>query len=525
MKRRISALFAVAFLASFPLARPLRACGDSLMSWVGAVATGGLSCAIEDAINTVKTLIDNVTRLISTLTHQVSEVVDLARAELGAAANDLRGLASQAEADLNGAAQLAAKVLEDVNRPQLKAISKAAGLEVATKPSVASTPPPGAASTPAGGVNRAAVAGAARSTGPAKAPASLGTATPVSGATAGGIPAAGGFAVAGSATAGSTMPGTAGPGGAVLANIPAEQKDILDAELRAKDAIESLKQKTNNPLNQVRQFANLAEQQVANAVGTALGIAEQALMSPLRALENVLNDLIAHPEKILNPNKIVDDAINQVTNQVNATLNQIFDAVIASARATLNNSNKPLQEALDQAATAKKIADAMQKLEKARTRSTLAGLNAVIPKNPMDTPHLVTHVALATHESGITALDLRRHKAMVAAPYARLDAAKLTARTVGVQMNSKIKGPWQQLQRLKAAPVRLDPSAKTKMDAEIARRFAGKTAAESAAEKRALLTEARAYFAKDPDTLHKVEIIIEGHPVINGRLGGLPAVQ
>ena len=63
------------------------------------------------------------------------------------------------------------------------------------------------------------------------------------------------------------------------------------------------------------------------------------------------------------------------------------------------------------------------------------------------------------------------------------------------------------------------------MDAEIARRFAGKTAAESAAEKRALLTEARAYFAKDPDTLHKVEIIIEGHPVINGRLGGLPAVQ
>jgi hypothetical protein len=299
----------------------------------------------------------------------------------------------------------------------------------------------------------------------------------------------------------------------------------MDALRRAKDAIDGLRPDITAPLNQVRQFAGQAEQQVANAVGSAAGIAENALMAPLRVLSNMLNGLLAHPERIFDPGSIVDDAINQVTNQVIATMNQVHDAVMSQATATLNLAHQPLQDVLDRSAAAKKVADAMQKLEKNRNRAALEGLNKVMPPQRVDSRALVSHVALATHASGIVALDLNKHKTMIAAPFARLSATKLTVRTVGTQMNAKLKGPWADFKRLKAAPVKLDPSAKPKMDAEIARRFAGKTATESAAEKRAMLAEARVRFAKDPELLRKVGIIIEGHPVINGRLGELPAVQ
>ncbi len=505
MNRRISAFATVAVLACFPLASSLRACCDDFWSCVGAVASGGLSCAIESLVNTVRTLIDNVGRLASTLANQVTDVVNLARTELGNAANDLRGLASQAESDFNAAAQLAATVVNDAARPAVVAVR--AGVSA---PAIATGAQPGVSvGAPA------APAGAASKSGGA----SVGKATPAIGKPAGGGmgPAPAGTALSGGASA---------PASQVIANLPADSKDILEALRRAKDAVDGLRPDITAPLNQVRQFAGQAEQQVANAVGSAVGIAENALLAPLRVLGNMLSDLVAHPERIFDPGSIVDDAINQVTNQVIATMNQVHDAVMSQATATLNLAHQPLQDVLDRSAVAKKIADAMQKLEKNRNRAALEGLNKVMPpQRGGDSRALVSHVALATHASGIVALDLNKHKTMVAAPYARLSAAKLTTRTVGTQMNSKLKNPWAEFKRLRAAPVKLDPSAKPKMEAEIARRFAGKTATESAAEKQAMLAEARTRFAKDPELLRKVVIIIEGHPVINGRLGGTSSAQ
>jgi hypothetical protein len=495
MKRRISAFIAVAVLACFPLASPLRACCDDAWSCIAAVASGGLTCAVESLVNTVRTLIDNVGRLVATLASQVSDVVNLARTELGNAANDIRGLASQAESDFNAAAQLAATVVNDASRPAV----------VAVRPGV--TPPTLATGAVPGIAVGAVVGGAAKGGGASVGKPSPGVAKPVGGGM--------GAAPAGNAMVG----GASAPVSGVIAQLPADPKDILEALRRAKDAVDGLRPDITAPLNQVRQFAGQAEQQVANAVGSAASIAENALMAPLRVLGNMLNDLVAHPERIFDPGSIVDDAINQVTTQVIATMNQVHDAVMSQARGTLNLAHQPLQDLLDRSATAKKVADAMQKLEKNRNKAALEGLNKVMPTHRGDSRALVTHVALATHSTGIVALDLNKHKTMIAAPFARLDAAKLTARVAGTQMNSKLKGPWAEFKRLKAAPVKLDPSAKPKMEAEIARRFAGKTAAESAEEKRAMLAEARVRFGKDPELLRKVLIVIEGHPVINGRLG------
>ena len=499
MNRRISAFATVAVLACFPLASPLRACCDDFWSCVGAVASGGLTCAIENLVNLVKTLVDNVTRLINTLASQVSDVVNLARTELGNAANDIRGLASQAESDFNAAAQLASTVVNDAARPVVVMV-RPGGL-----PPLASGVQATLGRAPAGGL--------------AKAP------------SVGGRAAVGGMALAPKGTA--PQGGGIAPATMALASMPVDSKDMMDALRRAKDAIDGLRPDITAPLNQVRQFAGQAEQQVASAAGSAAGIAENALMAPLRVLSNMLTGLVAHPERIFDPGSIVDDAINQVTTQVIGTMNQVHEAVMSQATATLNMAHQPLQDVLDRSATAKKIADAMQKLEKARTKAALEGLNKVVPQQRVDTRALVAHAAFATHASGIAVLDLNRYKSMAAAPYARLSATKLTARTMGVQINAKLKGPWAEFKRLKAAPIKVDPSAQAKVDSELNRRFAGKTPAQAEAEKRAMLAEARSRFAKDPVTLHKVEALLEGHQAIRSRLQlsgspvrtQLPAVQ
>jgi hypothetical protein len=487
MTSRFKVMATMAVMVCFPLASPLRACCDDFWGCVGAVATAGLSCAIESLLNLVRTLAANVGRLVTTLAGQVADVVNLARTELGNAANDIRGIASQAEADFNAAEQQAATVVTLAAKPWVKAAR-----------SSVPRPVPSAAPVPA----NPAPANPARVGASALAPIAS---TRSAGARAGIAPGA--------------APAAPAPSAQVAPALDLVNHEEMQVALgRAKAAIDTLRPEINAPLNQVRQFAGQAEQQVSNAVGSAAGIAERALLAPLQMLGGMLAGLLSHPERIFDPGRLVDDAINQVTSQVIGTMNQVHDAVMSQARGTLNLAHQPLQDLLDRSATAKKISDAMLNLERQRTRSAFDGLNAVVPARRLEVRALVSHTALATHASGVVALDLTKHKARIAAPYARLDAVKLTTRAVGTQMNAKLKGPWMEFKRLQVAPVKVDPSAKVKMDAEIARRFAGKTAAESAAEKRAMLAEARAHFASDPELLRKVSILIEGHPVINGRL-------
>lgn len=473
-------------LTLFPLAGPLQACCDDPWSCFAAVATGGLTCAIESLVNLVKTLSENVARLIATLGQQASDVINLARTELVGAANDVRGIASQAENDFNAAAQAAASIVDEATRPAVVAVRPPMSPAGITSPSRAV--PPGAAPAPVGGTPRS----------------GLGTAVPVGGVAP--VPKGG-------------PSGSASVGTVARIDLPVDQQELLDALRRAKQVIDDLRPDVTAPLNQIRQFATNAEQQVASAVTSAAGIAESALLAPLKVLGNMLSGLVAHPERIFDPGRIVDDAITQVTNQVIATMTQVHDMVMGQAKATLDQAQKPLHDVLDRASVAKKIADAMQKLQRAKTKSACDALNGLAPRQRLDVHGMVAHVAGFTHASGITAVNLDQHKSMAAAPFSRFAASRLTAKTVGIQAGAKLKGPWQEFKRIQATPPKVDPSAQAKVDADLERRFAGKTPAEAAAEKRAMLAEARARFAKDPKTLQKVEALLESHRVIRGHVG------
>lgn len=484
MKLRIRNLMIAASLALLlPLAVPLRACCDDFWSCAAAVATGGLSCAIEDLVNSVRSMIQNVQNLVNTLAQQASDIVNLARNELGGAANDLRNLASQAEADFNGAIHLAQTIVDAESKPMTM---KAASMGLAARGTATSvaTPPPAAAAVGGAPASKAGAAGSkALPPGP-----------------------------------GITTPSAAGTTLAIT--LPADPKDILDALKRAQAALGTFRPEVANPLNSVRQFANQAEQQALAAAASAGQIAESVLLAPLRTLGSVLQDLVNHPERIFDPTRIVDDAITSVNDQVINTMNQVHDAVMNQAKATLDLARKPIQDALDRSAVSKKVADAMDKLHKNRNKGSLDALNGLIPHVSLPSSQLVVHMASFAHASGITAIDLSAHSAKVAVPFNRIAASKLTAKTMGTQMGSRLKKPWQDFKRLQTAPVKPVPEAKPRVDAEIQRRFAGKTPQEAEAEKRALLAEARTRFAKDPATLQKVTDMIDAHPAIRARLTG-----
>jgi hypothetical protein len=310
-----------------------------------------------------------------------------------------------------------------------------------------------------------------------------------------------------------------GAAGSTLAiTLPADPKDILDAVQRAQAALGGFRPEVINPLNSVRQFASQAEQQALAAATSAGRIAESVLLAPLRTLGTVLQDLVSHPERIFDPSRIVDDAITSVNDQVINTMNQVHDAVMSQAKLTLDQARRPIQEALDRAAVSKKVADAMDKLHKNRNKGSLDALNGLIPHQSLPSSQLVVHMAAFTHASGLAAVDLGTHNAKVAVPFNRVAASKLTAKTMGTQMGARLKKPWQDFKRLQTAPVKPIPEAQPRVDAEIQRRFAGKTPQQAEAEKRAMLAEARTRFAKDPATLQKVSDLIEGHPAISSRV-------
>ena len=463
MKQRIRNFIVVAILALLPLAMPLRACCDDFWSCCAAVATGGLSCVIENLVNSVRSMIQNVQNLVNTIAQQASDIVNLAKNELGGAANDLRNLASQAENDINGAIRLGQSIVDTESRPAVAVVAKSGALATSATTSKGITT--GTAIKPSGP------------------PAPLGA-----GATSAALPMQG------------------------------DPKDIKDALNRANSALSGMRPGVANPVNSVRQFANQAEQQALAAASSAGNIAESVLLAPLRTLGSMLTDLVTHPERIFDPSRIVDDAITSVNDQIINTMNQVHDAVMSQAKASLDLAHQPIQDALGGSDASKKIADAMDKLHKQRTKGALDALNSLIPRAPMPTAQFITHVSAFTHPSGIVAIDLSARNTKVAVPFNRLAASKLTAKTMGTQMGSRLKKPWQDFKRLQAAPVKPIPEAKPKMDAELERRFAGKTPQQADAEKRTLIAEARSRFASDPKTLDKVMIIIEGHPAIRSRV-------
>ncbi|MBN1904721.1 MAG: hypothetical protein JW927_06455 [Deltaproteobacteria bacterium] len=152
---------------------------------------------------------------------------------------------------------------------------------------------------------------------------------------------------------------------------------------RAKDEIEKIKPPLMVNASTVQQAAATAKNQVQANIQTVRDIVQTALMAPLDAAKAILDNLLKNPQQIINPNALVDPIIMSVTAQLNQTMTKVTNQLINSANATLQNARPLAQSAMDQAAHARKIFQAMQAASIQRNQAALDQLLALLPPQPV----------------------------------------------------------------------------------------------------------------------------------------------
>ncbi len=282
-------------LAMLSFLRPLAVnacCNDNdFWCWVGVVATGGVSCAVEDAINTIKTIIASVQSLQATITTNVNNLINQAMQTITAAGSDLSKLTQNAQNDFNIA---------------LTSAQQLANSAQAQAPATNATPQ--------------------------------------------------------------------------AANIDAMLRQTMP---RARDEIEKIKPSLMANASTVQQAAATAKNQVQANIQTVRDIVQTALMAPLDSAKAILDNLLKNPQQIINPNALVDPIIMSVTAQLNQTMTRVTNQLISNANATLQTARPLAQSAMDQAAHARMIFQAMQAANSQRTQASLDQLLALLPPQPV----------------------------------------------------------------------------------------------------------------------------------------------
>jgi hypothetical protein len=425
-------------LAAGPVAN---ACCDGFWSCAAAVVTGGLSCAIEDLINSINSMIHNIETIVNSIHRNVGEVTGAAFDAIQAAGNGLRNLVHAAESDVADAARRAEAIVAAAERPAVALVR----------------PPLGA--------------------------------------------------VASQVKGGVTAPAPAAAGGAPLGNTmlvppamqaPCEPAAILDALRRAKAEVLSEKGRIAEAAETVRKGARTAEDQVRAKFDFAARMAQDTLLGPLTDLAGMLGDLVRHPDRLFDPTALVNDALTRVTNRIAQTMNDMTDELVRDARATLDLAQAPTHLALDGAKSAMHLADAMDALEKQKTKAACDRLNALLPR---------PNVTLVVHMAAVSpALDFASHRALTTDALAKIGTAKTRSITISGNLASSLNRDWSVLKTRQQAlshPT-LPPGAAVSLKQHEDDMFRGLSKSQVQNKKNELVAEARRRFANDPKTLAKL---------------------
>jgi len=316
---------------------------------------------------------------------------------------------------------------------------------------------------------------------------------------------------------------------------------LKDAMARAKAEVEKLQPDVTAHADTVRQAAATALNQVQGQVQTALNLAQTILLAPLQNIVAMLQNLIAHPESLANPQAIVDTTINMVTASMASTMNNITTILTKDANATLAGAQDPAALSLDEAARAKQINQAMQAASAQKSQAALNQLNALLPPvaatgvapvtgtmaggttvtgTPAGNPSASSspagslagaggHPAVAgAGARGVVRLPANRKLTMDA--LAKINAAGPKGQAAAAKWKASLERDWANLKKKHQAvlhpvvPAGADNSFKGYCD----KLFAKLDQAQLEASRGTVITEARKRFANDPQTLAKVEKLL-----------------
>lgn len=488
MKRALCLLLALTLLVPFSPTPAHAGCCDDFWGCLGAVVTGGLSCAVQEAVEA-----------ISNFVKLVRDVRDKGKAEMQAAFNQHKAAAQQAAQDARdemnqmlAAMEQAKKDAEKANRDMqtIKAVIPLGGAPTALQKS-------------------GAAAGAAASAGAAAGAAAKGGATGAA-ASKGAMGASAGAAAAGAAAGTPQVTGAArdslgGAGGAVALAVKLGDPSQISAAMKEGEkqvAAERDKLK-NQKMQAMEQMAKQTESAATNRVNALMTLLDVVFVAPLASILALF--AVGDPVALA----VTIAVVTPQLNAIKASLDNKMDPEIAKA----SDEQAKMIEAMEQKAQehqkdvdkAAKIAALMQKLEKSRTQGNLEAL-----EHALGIKHTTT-LALA---GGLETPLMVRKVAFKGA------ALHVASREQAVSINKRLKTDLDApiamaINFKKPVPPPVGPF-QARVNTDLENQFRGRTGAALTQRRDDLIAEARTYFARDPKTLEAVEKYLRDHVAARG---------
>jgi len=476
MKTILVAVCVLALLVG-PVAPPAAAdCCNDFWSCAAAVATGGLSCAVEGLINTVNNLIQTVNNLRDTINTLTKNTAGSAQQAVNDAADKMNSEANACDGDDQSALKSAQQIVAEETNPAFRS----AALEAATAAGPATQKSESAARSSAQTGNLAA--------------ANQGTSAKTLNSAA----------VNSQAAPSKGSSSTSGLAGANTAAIGALNPDLQPADSAAlknemNAALTDLQKHREAGASNMKSVANAAAQaksQAQSGLQKAQDLAAQLLLTPLENLGSWLTDLVTHPERIFDPSSIVDSMLQNINNTLTDSMDQVAAAVTADANNTLQSAEAPYSAMQSETDKNKQIADAMAKLHKQRTVGALKALYALVP--PPAGNNKAIAVQAPALQNAVASSRVPFHTVM-----ANLATARMKAAAGPKQRLQQFAPAFAQIKTIRTQALAIKSSLPTyqqNFSQRLDTYFVGKTATEATAQRDQLLSEARTRFASDPKT-------------------------
>jgi hypothetical protein len=476
MPKRKLIIVALASLMTLGAASPALAdCCDSIWDCAATVVTEGVSCAVQEFIDTVKGLVSFVNNLMSEATGAtgeakssaqqfVSNTIDVTTSQSQASAAELK------QADDNGK-KIAAE------EKQFKILQQKTVASIPT----ANLTQPVAAAAPA--ATQRPVASARQA--PAQATA----------------PSSGMRAVVRNPNV--TLAHPAAPSGAPLTATTAAQSNATLKPLaeparqfmpemdRASAEISKARGAGDQDLTAVNQQMANARATEGTGIKSAQAIADQAISTPFKNLLSQLTSMLTNPTDLTSPSSAIEAMANSIMNNLNVSVGQVIDAITAGPNQAFQAAQPSYTDLQGRAEYAQKIASAMDVLYRDRTPAALAALNALLPKS--ETP---AGASARMTSTVVGHVPFNQVMTNFAASKQKTKAAFL----------ARFQGFSQRMTQYEAVRVKARSNRgsvetyKANFSTKLNSYLTGKTPAELTAQRDSLIAEARKHFANDPKT-------------------------
>jgi hypothetical protein len=485
MHIRRSGPLVIALLAAGITPAMADCCSTSdILGCVAAVATDGLSCEVQEIVDTVKNLVNGVSNLISETDGVTQSAENGARAlvtsEIDAMTSETQQGGSELAAALTQSQQIYGeeknfKVYEKVSLANNASMVQANGQPISKKPV------PQRQEERPGSTNGAPSDNSLLGTDLASSAISSQKAT-------------------------MTLPH------------PGTYDDIM---LRGTKRVAELKSAGDGDVNRMNQFINSAKQSEGPGVQSAEQLAYNLINAPLTALGSWLNSMLSNPLSIFDPSSAVNDAENKILSTVDSNLQAMIDDISAGPTQAFDNSKSIYDDLQGNSELAQEIVAAMDRLYKQRSTAALDALAGLLPKVSYAGLTSKGSVAVTnnqfvkrmTHEQLTAQFKLNKQKILVAMT-PRLQQFKTSL--------AKLKQQRSQGRPIQSAAVR--QNNQNSLAQILNGRFAGKSAAGVAAERDQLVAQARTRYAKDPKTETAVINLLNNEAAkhSNGALAATP---